>query len=155
MGFDSRQSLAVVAESAVPLLVVVILFFHPAASTSQTRAIAPVIEAEAPPERVLVLANETVDSDVLIDELSRMGADHKCVFHVVVPASPVETGTAATHGPRDVWPGDPEGGAGAARRHADHVAGSRIHRRRRTGVRIGRCGEHLPRAWSPSIPIRS
>ena len=40
---------------------------------------------------MLVLANETVDSDVLIDELSRMGADHKCL-HVVVPASPSRRG---------------------------------------------------------------
>ncbi|HMS75771.1 amino acid permease [Gordonia sp. (in: high G+C Gram-positive bacteria)] len=102
MGFDSGSRSQLLL-SLLSFVVVVILFFINRFYVA-SRPIAPVIEAEAPPERVLVLANETVDSDVLIDELSRMGADHKCVFHVVVPASPVETGTAATHGPRDVWP---------------------------------------------------
>ncbi len=82
--------------------VVIVLFFINRAYVNR-RPVAPKIEAEAPPERVLVLANETVDSAALLGELARMGADHQCVFHVVVPASPVETGTAATHGPRDVW----------------------------------------------------
>lgn len=102
MGLDSvtRSQLLL---SLLSWVAVVILFFINRAYVN-SRPVAPVIEAEAPPERVLVLANETVDSDVLIGELTQMGADHKCVFHVVVPASPVETGTAATHGPRDVWP---------------------------------------------------
>jgi len=52
--------------------------------------------------RILVLANQTVDSHELIDELRRMGADQESSFLVVVPASPVDTGAAATHGPRDV-----------------------------------------------------
>ncbi|OBF25124.1 amino acid permease [Mycobacterium sp. ACS4331] len=52
--------------------------------------------------RVLVLANHTVDSDELLAELTRIGVDRDTRYLVVVPASPVDTGAAATHGPRDV-----------------------------------------------------
>ncbi len=51
---------------------------------------------------MLVLANQTVGSDELLDELRRIGADRSAKYHVVVPVSPIETGTAATHGPLDV-----------------------------------------------------
>lgn len=66
----------------------------------------PVVEsaiATAKPRRVLVLANETVDSVELLDELRRIGADTAASYYVVVPVSPIETGVAATHGPLDVW----------------------------------------------------
>jgi GABA permease len=65
----------------------------------------PVVEGvapTAPPHRVLVLANQTVGSEELFDELRRIGADRDATYHVVVPVSPIETGTAATHGPLDV-----------------------------------------------------
>ena len=65
----------------------------------------PVVEGAAPterPHRVLVLANQTVGSEELLDELRRIGADRSAKYHVVVPVSPIETGTAATHGPLDV-----------------------------------------------------
>jgi GABA permease len=65
----------------------------------------PVPEELAPavqPRRVLVLANETANSVELLDELRRIGADHAASYYVVVPASPIETGVAATHGPLDV-----------------------------------------------------
>jgi GABA permease len=52
--------------------------------------------------RVLVLANQTLESDELLDELRRIGADQDAKYLVVVPANPVDTGAAATHGPRDV-----------------------------------------------------
>jgi GABA permease len=61
------------------------------------------VPATARPHRVLVLANQDVGSGVLLDELAAIGADKDTVFHVVVPASPIETGTAATHGPLDVF----------------------------------------------------
>jgi GABA permease len=65
----------------------------------------PTVEAAVPtvkPHRVLVLANETADSTELLDELRRIGADSTASYYVVVPASPIETGAAATHGPLDV-----------------------------------------------------
>lgn len=51
---------------------------------------------------MLVLANETVESNELLDELRRIGADRDAVYQVVVPASPIDTGVAATHGPLDI-----------------------------------------------------
>jgi GABA permease len=55
------------------------------------------------PHRVLVMANETVNSQELLDELRSIGADSDATYYVLVPASPIETGVAATHGPLDVW----------------------------------------------------
>lgn len=52
--------------------------------------------------RVLVLANQTVNSTELLDELRRIGADRETQYLVVVPVSPIETGTAETHGPLDI-----------------------------------------------------
>ena len=80
----------------------------------------PVPQEMAPalePRRVLVLANETANSDELLDELRRIGADRAAHYFVAVPASPVETGTAATHGPLDVM----EATQDAAQARLDHT----------------------------------
>jgi GABA permease len=65
----------------------------------------PIVEgaaATSKAHRVLVMANQTVDSVELLGELRAIGADNAVRYFVVVPASPIETGTAATHGPLDV-----------------------------------------------------
>jgi GABA permease len=80
----------------------------------------PVPEELAPtvePHRVLVLANETANSAELLEELRRIGADHAAHYYVAVPASPVETGAAATHGPLDVMVATQE----AAKARLDHT----------------------------------
>ena len=82
---------------------VVILLFLANRWYVKSRPEAEPIAADTPPHRVLVLANQTVESAELLDELRRIGADRSTSYHVVVPASPVETGAAATHGPLDVW----------------------------------------------------
>lgn len=69
------------------------------------------------PHRVLVLANQTVHSDELLDELRRIGADRESTYHVVVPASPIDTGVAATHGPLDIS----EATQQAAQRRLEHT----------------------------------
>jgi len=53
--------------------------------------------------RVLVLANETVNSGELLDELRRIDAERSATYFVCVPASPVETGQAEVNGPVKVW----------------------------------------------------
>jgi GABA permease len=73
--------------------------------------------ATAKPRRVLVMANQTVDSAELLDELRRIGADTTASYFVVVPASAIETGVAATHGPLDVM----EATERAARARLDHT----------------------------------
>jgi GABA permease len=47
---------------------------------------------------VLVLANQTLEADELVTELQRIDAQGAATYYVCVPASPVETGAAATHG---------------------------------------------------------
>src|SRR5947199_3528290 len=75
---------------------------------------APAIEN---PSRILVVANETATSKELLDELRRIGADHAAKYYVVVPASPIETGVAAKHGPLDVM----EATQRAAQERLDHT----------------------------------
>jgi GABA permease len=80
----------------------------------------PVPEELAPavePRRVLVMANETANSVELLDELRRIGADHAAYYYVTVPASPIETGAAATHGPLDLMDATQE----AAKKRLDHT----------------------------------
>jgi GABA permease len=80
----------------------------------------PAVEGVAPtekPRRVLVMANETANSEELLDELRRIGADAATTYYVVVPASPIETGVAATHGPLDIW----EATQQAAQARLDHT----------------------------------
>ena len=69
------------------------------------------------PRRVLVMANETANSEELLDELRRIGADSAATYFVVVPASPIETGVAATHGPLDLM----EATQQAAQARLDHT----------------------------------
>jgi GABA permease len=77
----------------------------------------PGVQATQHPHRVLVLANQTVTSEDLLDELRSIDADKDTEFFVVVPASPIETGVAATHGPLDVGEATRE----AARRRLDQT----------------------------------
>jgi GABA permease len=100
MGFreDSRSQLVL---SLLSWVVVIVFYFANTWFLSRR----PVVEGAIPtakPHRVLVLANETANSSELLDELRRIGADSTASYYVVVPASPVETGAAATHGPLDV-----------------------------------------------------
>ena len=81
----------------------VVLVFYFANKQFIARRPAPAgVAATEKPHRVLVLANETANSGELLDELRRIGADTAAKYFVVVPASPIETGVAATHGPLDL-----------------------------------------------------
>ncbi|CQD15934.1 transporter [Mycolicibacterium conceptionense] len=100
-GGDNRKALTM---SLLSWAVVIILFLanrwfigHRPEPPEVTAA-----AGSAPPHRVLVLANQTVESAELLDELRRIGADRDTVYQVVVPASPIDTGVAATHGPLDI-----------------------------------------------------
>ena len=80
-----------------------VLVFYFANKQFISRRPAPAgVAATEKPHRVLVLANETANSRELLDELRRIGADTTAKYFVVVPASPIETGVAATHGPLDL-----------------------------------------------------
>jgi GABA permease len=98
-GGDNRKALIL---SLLSWAVVIVLFFANKwfVGRRPVPAGAPVTEH---PHRVLVLANQQLDSTGLLDELRAIGADQDTEFRVVVPVSPIETGVAATHGPLDVW----------------------------------------------------
>ena len=66
------------------------------------RSIDEVAPAPVDSERVLVLANQTLDSDELMAELHSRGVDATTEYFVVVPESPVETGAADRYGPLDL-----------------------------------------------------
>ncbi|MDF0529638.1 amino acid permease [Tsukamurella sp. 8F] len=84
-------------------LVVIVLFFFNRFFVRSRPQVPDAAAAPGGPTRVLVLANQTVGSDELLSELRRIGADQRAVYHVVVPASPIEMGSADRHGPLDVW----------------------------------------------------
>lgn len=77
--------------------VVIILFFINKARIARLpEQTAPELTGEA--HRVLVLANQTLEADELLGELKRIDAAGTATYYVCVPASPVETGVASSHG---------------------------------------------------------
>jgi GABA permease len=56
-----------------------------------------------PAERVLVLANETVEGRELLDELRAIDRSGKAQYFVSVPANPIDTGQAMHEGAAFVW----------------------------------------------------
>ena len=113
IGKDSRSQLVL---SLLSWAVVIVFYFANRwfiARRPVPQELAPTVE----PRRVLVLANETANSVELLEELRRIGADRAASYFVVVPASPIETGVAATHGPVDVMEATQE----AAKARLDHT----------------------------------
>jgi GABA permease len=97
-GGDNRNALTL---SLLSWAVVIVLYFANKWFKNRRPELEGVAATERP-HRVLVLANETANSGELLDELRRIGADTAAKYFVVVPASPIETGVAATHGPLDL-----------------------------------------------------
>jgi GABA permease len=56
-----------------------------------------------PAERVLVLANETVNGSELLDELRAIDRAGKAQYFVCVPANPIDTGQAEHKGAVYMW----------------------------------------------------
>jgi GABA permease len=85
--------------------VVVVLYFATKRLHRAPNVVAPMAEAEreVPAERVLVLANETVNGDELLDELRAIDRSRKAQYFVCVPANPIDTGQAMHRGPVYIW----------------------------------------------------
>lgn len=64
---------------------------------------APRVEPSGPAERVLVLANETVNGDELLEELRAIDRAGAAEYFVCVPANPIDTGQAMHKGAAFVW----------------------------------------------------
>ena len=126
---DVRSQLVL---SVLSWAVVLVFYFANKQFISRRPAPAGVAAAEKP-HRVLVVANETANSGELLDELRRIGADTAAKYFVVVPASPIETGVAATHGPLDLAEATQQAAQRAAGLHLDHAALGQPRRRWRVG----------------------
>ncbi|WP_138759270.1 amino acid permease [Modestobacter altitudinis] len=101
MAFDetARTQLAL---SLGSWAVVVVLYFATKRLHRAPNVVAPV-QADTVAERVLVLANETVNGEELLDELRSIDRDRNAQYFVCVPANPIDTGQAMHRGPVYLW----------------------------------------------------
>jgi GABA permease len=98
---DARTQLLL---SLVSWAVVVVLYFATKRLHRAPNVVAEVPdEPGAPAERVLVLANETVNGDELLDELRSIDRARKARYFVCVPANPIDTGQAMHQGAVYIW----------------------------------------------------
>jgi GABA permease len=102
MAFD-KEAAPQLWLSLVAWAIVVILFF----ASKRLRNKPPVAAAAGTPdgraERVLVLANETVEGAELLDELRAIDRDKHAEYFVCVPANPIDTGQAMHQGAAFIW----------------------------------------------------
>ncbi|HYP46134.1 MAG TPA: amino acid permease [Propionibacteriaceae bacterium] len=82
---------------------VVILFFASRKLRNKPPVAAKPGEPGGPAERVLVLANETVEGRELLDELRAIDQAGKAEYFVCVPANPIDTGQAMHQGAAFIW----------------------------------------------------
>jgi GABA permease len=84
--------------------VVVVLYFANRRSHGRVAAAPPSATGATPAaQRVLVLANETVNGQELIDELRAIDRVGAAEYFVCVPANPIDTGQAMHKGAAFVW----------------------------------------------------
>ena len=102
MGVNSGTRTQLVLSVASWALLLAIFF-----ATRSLRNREPVVPAAAAPtgkaQRVLVLANETVEGDELLHELRRIDASGKAEYLICVPANPIDTGQAMHAGAVYLW----------------------------------------------------
>jgi GABA permease len=105
MAFDADARTQLLLSLASWALVVIIYF-----ATKKVRGKAPADVAAAaaagegaPAERVLVLANETVNGDELLDEIRAIDRAGNAEYYVCVPANPIDTGQAMHQGAAFIW----------------------------------------------------
>ncbi|MFL6027117.1 MAG: amino acid permease [Friedmanniella sp.] len=99
---DTRPQLVL---SLLAWAVVVVLYFanHRVRGRAPVEAPAAAEAAARPAQRVLVLANETVNGQELIDELRAIDRAGAAEYFVCVPANPIDTGQAMHKGAAFVW----------------------------------------------------
>jgi GABA permease len=102
MAFDESARTQLLLSLASWALVV-ILFFASRGLRNKPSAEAKPGATGGPAERVLVLANETVEGRELLDELRSIDQAGKAKYFVCVPANPIDTGQALHEGAAFVW----------------------------------------------------
>ncbi|MET0695620.1 MAG: amino acid permease [Propionibacteriaceae bacterium] len=102
MGVDPDVRVQLILSLAAWALVVILYF-----ATKKLRNKAPLEAVDQAPtgdsERVLVLANETVNGPELLDELRAIDRDRDAEYFVCVPANPIDTGQAEHQGAVYMW----------------------------------------------------
>ncbi len=84
-------------------------------------------DAGAPAERVLVLANETVNGDELLDELRAIDRAGDAQYFVCVPANPIDTGQAQHQGAAFIWQATVEAAQARLDRTLDILHAENLH----------------------------
>jgi GABA permease len=80
-----------------------VIFFATKRIRDKAPSQAPAAAETGDAQRVLVLANETVEGDELIQELHRIDASGKAEYLICVPANPIDTGQAMHAGAVYLW----------------------------------------------------
>ena len=152
---DTRTQLMLSLLSWALLLVI---FFATKRIRDKAPAEAPAAAETGDAQRVLVLANETVEGDELIEELRRIDAAGKAEYLICVPANPIDTGQAMHAGAVYLWDKTTEAAQARLDRtlevlQTDEPPGQRAARRlpaaagagqRRAGVPSGPAGDLHP-----------
>jgi GABA permease len=102
MAFDKEAKTQLVL-SLVSWAVVVVLYFASRKLRNKPPVEAAPGEPGGPAERVLVLANETVEGRELLDELRAIDRTGHAEYFVCVPANPIDTGQAMHQGAAFIW----------------------------------------------------
>ena len=86
------------------LSVVIVLVIYFATKRLRNRPVSEsVVESTGDAQRVLVLANETVEGAELMSELERIDQAGKATYFICVPANPIDTGQAMHAGAVYLW----------------------------------------------------
>jgi GABA permease len=95
------------------------------------------LEDGTPAQRIVVLANQTIEDEMLHETLHRIEGSEQAEYLVVVPANPVDTGDAETEGAAFVW----EAAARSARRRLEQT----LQTLRNQGLTVsGELGDYRP-----------
>jgi GABA permease len=95
------------------------------------------LEDGTPAQRIVVLANQTIEDEMLHETLHRIEGSEQAEYLVVVPANPVDTGDAETEGAAFVW----EAAGRSARRRLEQT----LQTLRSQGLTVsGELGDYRP-----------
>jgi GABA permease len=102
MGWNADTRIQLVL-SLLAWAVLLAIFFATKQIRSKAPAAAPAVAESGDAQRVLVLANETVEGGELLEELRRIDANGKAEYLICVPANPIDTGQAMHSGAVYLW----------------------------------------------------
>ncbi|HEY5848733.1 MAG TPA: amino acid permease [Microlunatus sp.] len=102
MGWNSTTRIQLLL-SLLSWALLLVIFFATKRIRDKAPSQAPAAAETGDAQRVLVLANETVEGDELIQELHRIDASGKAEYLICVPANPIDTGQAMHAGAVYLW----------------------------------------------------